>query len=152
MGGKDWKISKLDSKDSPFAEALDINNRGEIVGDVYTSDYSAALPSLWSVHPCQNSRKLTLLTTLSGSPQGYDVAYGINDLGDIVGASNDADENWLATGWSSKRPNFAQVLGFPANWSVAKKVNNFRIAVGGYGIGDNPEQAAAVPLSCEVQD
>ncbi len=36
------------------------------------------------------------------------------------------------------------VLGFPGDWSVGYAVNNFGIAVGTYGIGADPEQAAAV--------
>ena len=57
---------------------------------------------------------------------------GINDAGDIVGASNDAEWNWPAARWSTKDPNFVQVLGFPGDWSIVFKVNNNGIAVGGY--------------------
>jgi hypothetical protein len=74
------------------------------------------------------------------------MAWGINDVGDIVGASNDADWNWLGTRWSTKDPNFAQVLGFPGNWSEAFKVNNSRIAVGVYLNDASQEDVVAVQL------
>jgi uncharacterized membrane protein len=145
-GGNGWKIMKLEtSADHPHAAARDINQAGEIVGYVWTPDWSAGLPALWKpVAPAGSDWRLTVLPTLSGLAQGWNPALGINDAGDIVGASNDADWNWLAARWSAKDPQFVQVLGFPGDWSVAVKVNNNGIAVGGYGIGDNPERAVAV--------
>ena len=85
-----------------------------------------------------------MLATLSGAQQGWNVAWGINDSGDVVGVSNDASGNWLATRWKTKDPSTATVLGFPGDWRVGFGVNNFGIAVGTYGVGDAPEQAIAV--------
>jgi uncharacterized membrane protein len=76
--------------------------------------------------------------------QGWNPAFGINDAGDIVGASNDANWNWLAARWTTKDPNFVQVLGFPGDWSLALKVNNNGIGVGGFGTAEIPEHAAAM--------
>jgi probable HAF family extracellular repeat protein len=146
LGGNGWKIEQLDgSPDYPIAWPNDINERGEIVGDVATTDWNTALPALWK--PVGNQRKswnLTVLPALSGLPQGWNEARGLNDLGDIVGDSNDADGNWLAARWSTKDPGFIRVLGFPGDWSTAARVNNYGIAAGGYGVGDNPERAVAV--------
>ncbi len=132
------------STDYPNAEARDINQAGEIVGYVATADWTA-VPALWKpAAPNGSTWKLTVLPTLSGLVQGWNPALGINDAGDIVGASNDTDWNWLAARWSTKDPQFVQVLGFPGDWSVAIKVNNNGIAVGGYGTADILERAAAV--------
>jgi probable HAF family extracellular repeat protein len=144
-GGKGWKIIQLDgSPDYPNAQPNDINERGEIVGIVYTADGSTALPALWKPAHQSKTWNLIVLPTLSGLPEGWNDANGINDRGDIVGDSNDADGNWLAARWRTKHTNFIQVLGFPGDWSTANKVNNYGIATGGYGIGDNPERAVAV--------
>jgi hypothetical protein len=62
----------------------------------------------------------------------------------VVGVSDDAEQNSLATRWLTSNPTTANVLGFPGDWSQAFQVNNYGIAVGGYGIGSNPAQAAAV--------
>jgi hypothetical protein len=64
-------------------------------------------------------------------PQG-DTAEGINDLGDIVGGSWDADYNFVAVRWSTKDPTFVEPLGFPGDSSLAFKVNDQRIATGLY--------------------
>jgi probable HAF family extracellular repeat protein len=142
-GGKGWKIMQLDSSPAyPNAWPNDINERGEIVGVV--TDWSTALPALWKPADQSKTWNLIVLPTLSGLPQGWNDANGINDLGDIVGDSNDADGHWFAARWSSKDPSFIQVLGFPGDWSSANKVNNFGIATGGYGVGDNAERAVAV--------
>jgi uncharacterized membrane protein len=77
----------------------------------------------------------------------WDIAWGINDFGDIVGTCY--DPNWVshATRWNAHAPlSPAQTFGFPGDWSVAYGVNNLGIAVGGYGIGDGPEQATAVAI------
>ena len=144
-GKNEWKIMRLPvSAELPNAQPWDINQAGEIVGWVADPDWNG-LPALWKpVAPAGSAWELTVLPTLSGLPQGWNPALGINDAGDIVGVSNDADWNWLAARWTTKDPNFVQVLGFPGDWSLAFKVNNNGIAVGGYGIGDNPERAVAV--------
>lgn len=130
--------------DFPYTEALAINNLGEVVGDVWGS---AAAPALWK----KNSHggriwKLTVLPTLNPTPM-WDVATSINDRGDVVGYCFDSEWVQQATRWNTHAPlTPAQTLGFPGDWSVAYGVNNFGIAVGGYGIGDGPEQAVAMKL------
>ncbi len=160
-GGQGWAIQQLPHKssfpivyDHKYTEALAINNQGEIVGDANVGEgwcdengVCTTLPAFWNVEsPGAHSWKLIELTTLSGMRQGWDLAYGINDLGDIVGVSIDAGGNSLATLWVTRNPTKPQVLGFPGDWSEAFHVNNFGIAVGHYGIGDGPSQAAAVAI------
>jgi probable HAF family extracellular repeat protein len=141
-GGKGWKIIQLPTL-SPYsyAYANDINDRGEIVG--YTTDWeNSSFPTLWKPEgPRRNAYNLTLLTTLTGSEQGWAEANGINDRGDIVG---DDWSSGTATRWSTRDPSFIEVLGFPGTWSWAEKVNNNRIAVGAYGSDTIPENIAAV--------
>jgi len=148
-----WKMQRLPHQSAiavyPYTEALAMNNRGEIVGDywVCNDEECAALPALWKINAAgTHIGPLTVLATLSGLQQGWNVAWGINDAGDIVGVSNDADWNWLATRWKTKDASTATVLGFPGDWSVGFAVNNFGIAVGTYGLGDNPEQAVAIAI------
>jgi|SRR5208282_1271900 len=158
--GKDWEVQQLPHGsilpivyDHKYTEALSINNRGEIVGDANVGDgwcvgdVCTTLPALWKLDsPNGHTWKLIELSTLSGTRTGWDVAWGVNDLGDIVGVSNDADGNWLATRWTTSNPTNPKVLGFPGDWSQAFQVNNFGIAVGEYGVGDGPQQAAAVAI------
>jgi uncharacterized membrane protein len=143
--GREWKVQRLPmAADFPYTEALAINNLGEVVGDVWGS---AAAPALWK----KNSHggriwKLTVLPTLNPTPM-WDVATSINDRGDVVGYCYDSEWVQQATRWNTHAPlTPAQTLGFPGDWSVAYGVNNFGIAVGGYGIGDGPEQAVAMKL------
>jgi probable HAF family extracellular repeat protein len=151
-GGKGWKIMQLphhpDDRSAPnyrYTEALDINESGEIVGDLGWENWPTAIPALWKTEsPRGKTWKLTVLPTLSGLLQGWNVAWGINDLGDIVGVSNDADGNWFAARWSTRKTNFVRVLGFPGTWSEAFKVNNNRIAAGAYGSDSIQEDVAAV--------
>ena len=110
-------------------------------------DVCTTLPALWKLDsPSAHTWKLIELTPLSGTRTGWDIAWGINDFGDIVGVSNDAEGNSLATRWTTSNPTKPKVLGFPGDWSQAFQVNNFGIAVGEYGVGDGPQQAAAVAI------
>lgn len=145
-----WDMQRLSAPNGPLAagfpytEPLAINNLGEIVGDVWGS--SAGAPALWK--PDRTGRAnwtLTVLSSLNTTPM-WDLAWGINDLGDIVGYCYDA--NWVqhATRWNAHTPlNAVQLLGFPGSWSAAYSVNNLGIAVGGYGVGD-VERAYAVQI------
>ncbi len=160
QNGKDWQVQQLPHQtsfpgvyDHRYTEALSINNRGEITGDANigdgwcVDDVCTTLPALWKLDsPSAHTWKLIELTPLSGTRTGWDIAWGINDLGDIVGVSNDADGNSLATRWTTSNPTKPKVLGFPGAWSQAFQVNNLGIAVGEYGVGDGPQQAAAVAI------
>ena len=160
-GGQEWKVQQLPHRSSypivathKYTEALAINNRGEIAGDINlgdgwcdSNDVCTALPALWKPAASGSPAwKLTELATLSGTETGWNIAWSINQNGDIVGVSNDANGNSLATHWLTRDPGNPQALGFPGDWSTAIGVNNFGIAVGTYGIGDNPEQAVAVAI------
>jgi probable HAF family extracellular repeat protein len=138
--GEGWKIMKLPvfSNDYPSAEPTDINNNGEIVGDIATQDWSSYFPALWKpVEPSGKAYSVTVLPTLAGYLQGVGDGEGINDLGDIVGGSTDANGNYLATRWSTKDPHFVPMLlpapTSPDGWSWATKVNNKGVAAGSYG-------------------
>ena len=143
--GTEWEMQRLPmAADFPYTEPLAINNLGEIVGDVWGS---AAAPVLWE-KDSRNGRtwKVTVLPSLNPIPM-WDIAWGINDFGNIVGICHDPDWVPQATRWNTHAPlSPAQTLGFPGDWSVAYVVNNSGIAVGGYGIGGGPEQAAAVAI------
>ena len=144
--GTGWKITRLPAQSNyKYTEALAINESGEIVGKIWQD--STAIPALWEKGSSKGKTwNLTVLPTLSGLPQGWNMAWGINDVGDIVGVSNDADWNWLGTLWSTRDPNFAQVLGFPGNWSEAFKVNNSHIAVGVYLNDAGQEDVIAIQV------
>jgi len=151
--GKGWKIMQLPnfSADYPSAEPLDINNNGEIVGDVATQDWSTYFPALWKpIQPFGNAYSLTVLPTRAGYLQGVGDGEGINDLGDIVGGSTDANGNYYATRWSTKDPNLVPTVlpvpPHPGTWSWATKVNNNGVAAGSYGSKHVPENTAAWTL------
>jgi hypothetical protein len=156
-GGTGWDVQALPmSDDFSYNEALGINNAGEIIGDVWggTGNLQGAFPALykqdlgtkmWSVH--------VLPVTSPDLNYGWSIAWGINDLGDIVGACT--DENWVgkATLWNSNNLSSVKSLGFPGATSGAFGVNNLGIAVGGYWATTDtdengnliaPEQAVAV--------
>jgi uncharacterized membrane protein len=141
-GGKEWKIQRLPmAAGFAYNEALAINDLGEIVGDVWESN---AFPALYKQDPRNKTWSVNVLPTTPNLDYGWSVAWGINDLGDVVGYCT--DENWIAkaTRWNSHDLSFVMSLGFPGDTSAAYGVNNLGIAVGAYGIGSNPEQAAAV--------
>ncbi len=144
IAGTGWKPIRLESSATYLhSETSGINEAGEIVGGLYTSDWSEAFPALWKPDTA-STWILTVLPTLSGLMQGWNWAYGINDAGEIVGVSNDADWYSLATRWSAKDPGLVHVLGFPGNSNVAMHVNNGGVAVGGYSVSGSPERAVVL--------
>jgi hypothetical protein len=135
-GGKEWKIQRLPvAADVPYTEALGINDRGDIVGDVWgwTDSFQGARAALWKADS-RNPKTLALkvLPTTSGLPYGWSVAWSINELGDIVGSSTDENWNGTAARWKSHDLNFVTSLGFPGDTSSAFGVNYLGIAVGAY--------------------
>ncbi|MGA3054037.1 MAG: hypothetical protein ABSD63_07500 [Candidatus Korobacteraceae bacterium] len=144
--GNEWKAIQLPvSPDWPAAIAGDMNEKGEIVGDVLSLDWVYGYSSLWQpVDPMRQKYKLTLLPNYWGLPNG-DTAEGINDYGDIVGGSWDQTLTPYAAQWSTKNTSFVQLLGFPGDFSTAYKVSDNRIVTGMYGI-DDTEHAYAVQL------
>jgi probable HAF family extracellular repeat protein len=155
--GEDWKIKQLPGAPGyNTVYPVDMNNNGEIVGDVLTIDtltgeWTAEFPAYWK--PTDRSGvhfNVTVLPTLGGYLFGAGDGEGINDVGDIVGGSTDADGNYYATAWSTKDPNFAPKLlpspRRPGSWSWASKVNHYGIVSGSYGNETVPENAAVWTL------
>jgi probable HAF family extracellular repeat protein len=143
--GKSWKIMQLPaSPDYPNAGPNFINENGEIAGYLAAPDWSTWFPGLWEPQTGNPAYNLTRLTSLTGFEQGWAEATGMNDRGDIVGDSYDANGNDLATRWSKKKPNSIKQLGFPGTWSFASQVNNDRYAVGSYGSDTVLENVAVV--------
>ncbi len=132
-GWNRWKAIRLpSSQDWPVAIVGDINEKGEMVGDVLSYDWAYGYSSLWQpTDPSREHYTLKLLANPWGVPNG-DTAEGINDQGDIVGGSWDNDFIPHAVRWSTKDPNFVQLLGFPGDYSLAYKVNDGRIVTGFY--------------------
>ena len=146
-GKKAWKAIKLPSSaDWPNVAIVgDMNENGEMVGDVLSLDFVYGYSSLWQpMDTKRQSYKLTLLPNPWNLPNG-DTAEGINDFGDIVGGSWDENLTPYAVRWSTKDTSFVQLLGFPGDYSVAYKVNENGIVTGLYGI-DGTEHAFAVQL------
>ena len=117
-GGKGWKVMPLPVSPYTNAEVWDINNLGEVVGYLVSQlpDWDAPA-ALWK--PDQTSKKTYTLTVLPvlyrdpGWPWPFNIATGINDLGDIVGAAFNEFWNLVATRWNSKDLGFVEDLGFP---------------------------------------
>ena len=140
-GRNQWKITHLPaSSDYPNAHANAINEYGDIVGYVASSDLTTTLPALWKqASRSGNIWKLTVLPAPSDQPFTTQ-ALGINNRGDIVGGSFDAiTGNYLAAPlrWSTKDPHFVQNLDFPGAGSpgargAAYAVNDNGLAVGAY--------------------
>ncbi len=133
QNGREWEVKRLPKAHGfAYTEALGINNLGEIVGDVWESN---AFPALYKQNPKNKKWSVNVLpTTTPDLDYGWSVAWGINDLGDIVG--NCTDENWIgkATRWNTHYLSVVKSLGFPGDTSAANGVNNLGIAVGGYAV------------------
>jgi hypothetical protein len=134
LDGNGWDIIQLPSSEN-WASAIagDINEKGEIVGDVLSPDFAHGYASLWQpADPQRRTYKLIPLPNPWGHPNG-DTAEGINNSGDIVGASWDDLGNVVAVRWTTKDASSVQSLGFPGDWSLAFRVNEYGIATGTYG-------------------
>ena len=79
----------------------------------------------------------------AGSLRSDNEPAAINDLGDIVGTTYDADYNPTPTLWSTKDPNSVQALDFHGYFGVANRVNDFRTVAGGYWSDNCPQGCAA---------
>jgi uncharacterized membrane protein len=137
-GPKGWSVSQLPIPVGfDQAGSSDINERGEIAGWAAPADWSIWFPVVWKPqNASRTSYTPVLLTSLTGSLQdgngGWAEAWGINDLGDVVGDSYDANGNDVATVWSLKTPNTLQSLALPGAWNWAFKVNDHRLVVAFY--------------------
>jgi len=137
LPGGGWKILQLPVprkyRDFTNTAVGGINEKGEIVGNIFTADYSEGLAVLWQpLDPYRLLYKMTVMGTPPGIPDNSSYPASINDLGDIVGTSYDAEGNPLPAYWSTKEPGAGELLDFDGNFGVANKVNNLRTVVGGY--------------------
>jgi probable HAF family extracellular repeat protein len=148
MPGGGWKILPVPvpRKYADYIQtyAGGINEKGEIVGNIWNADYSLGLPVLWQpTDPYRQHYKMTVLGTPPGIPDNSSFPAAINDLGDIVGTSYDADGSPRPAYWSTKSPSSGQLLDFSGYVGVANKVNNLRMVVGGYWSDTCPQGCAA---------
>ena len=127
-----WKLTKLPVAEGlPVSEPFNINDRGEIAGNIEPSDASVWLPAYWK--PLNLLRTTYSPPIVLGIPDGFSSGYadGINEIGDMTG------ELWGEAGdeafrWITKKPAFAELIGF-GDWSWSFGVNNARVAVVTYG-------------------
>ena len=133
-----WKVMQLPAlANFPEPEPFNINDRGEISGDIEPADFSVWIPAFWK--PLNASRKSYSNPIVLPTPEGgFTNCYtdGINELGDLTGECW-GDGGDQAVRWTTKDATFSQVLGFPGDWSWSFRVNNNRVAVVTYGGGDN---------------
>ncbi|MBT2988856.1 MAG: hypothetical protein KUF82_20415 [Candidatus Thiodiazotropha sp. (ex Ctena orbiculata)] len=116
----------LPDLDGPTGRAMDINNRGEIVGycETEAGEFHAVL---WDRHG------ITDLGTLGGADS---YAYGINDDGVIVGYSDTADGQKHAFIWQDGIMTDIHDPDLPPlNESFARAINTDGSIVGTVGIG-----------------
>ncbi len=148
--GREWvmqqlpKVSSSTGTSYAYTEALSINNRGEIVGDMSADGWATTIPALWTVNPPPKNHvwSLTELGTVSGG-----IAWGINDIGDVVGMNYDSNSHLRATRWTTGDPGTAIAINAPGDYSRAVGVNNLGIAVGRYRVGSTgPVQAFAYQI------
>jgi len=150
-GGKGWRVSQLPIPAGfDQAGASDINEKGEIAGWVALKDWSNWFPVVWKpTNVLRTAYTYVLLASLTGTVQdensGGAEAWGINDLGDVVGDSLDANGNDVATVWNLKTPNSVQSLGLPDAWNVVK-VNDLRLVVATSALDGTNENVVTVQL------
>lgn len=115
-----YALTILDALDGSHGGAYGINNRGQIVGWSHTSDNSTHA-TLWND---ARPTSLAMLSTTNAS-----VAFDINDSGQIVGVSFNANlgGNNRATLWEGSN---VTDLGKDNGFSVAYGINNFGQIVG----------------------
>jgi probable HAF family extracellular repeat protein len=146
--GYGWKLLKLPvpEKHADYIQtvAAGINEKGEIVGNIWTADYSMGFPVLWQpVDPLRQRYRMKVLGTPPGIPDNSSYPASINNWGDIVGTSFDADGNPQPAYWTSKNLSSAMLLDFGGYVGAANKVNDLRMVVGGYWSDKCPQGCAA---------
>jgi len=149
--GKGWKLMTLRlATDYPFGETYDINDRGEIIGDVWPDGQSAILPVLWK--PLDRNRTKYSPPIMLPMPEGGFTScwgVGINDPGDMVGDCWDTEYTKdLPTHWTTKDLTFAEIIDFPADWGFAWGVNNQRIATVTYTGGEKCSEGIPWTTTC----
>jgi probable HAF family extracellular repeat protein len=79
-----YNVIDLGTLGGSRSSAMAINNRGQVAGESFTAD-GQSHAFLYS------GGSMTDLGTLTGTAYGYSVAYGINNLGQVVGVSSAAN-------------------------------------------------------------
>ena len=126
-----WKLKRLPVDPAfPNASAHDINDSGEVAGQMAAADWSSGRAGIWHKSPggTWTPEVLPALTDTAG----WAVAQGINDAGDVVGGSDTSDGTWAGTYWLSTDLNHPKPAGFVAPWSLLRRVNNDGMAAGWY--------------------
>jgi probable HAF family extracellular repeat protein len=129
--GKGWEVTSLPpSAACPSNVAYGINEKGEIVGAVFSADYSCSVSLLWKPLDRERTRyspPMNLPVPEGGFTSCENV--GINNVGDMVGDcwNEDGSVN-LPARWTKEDLTFSDVLNFPAVWGFGWGVNDFRIA------------------------
>jgi probable HAF family extracellular repeat protein len=133
-----WKITKLPAVSAyPESDPFNINDRGEITGDLEPADFSVWIPAYWK--PLDPLRKTYSAPIVLAMPEGVSNCYtdGINELGDMTGECwNDDHSIDRPVRWTTKNPTFSEILTSPGDWGWSFRVNNSRIAVITYGGGN----------------
>ncbi len=125
-----WKLTRLPVDPAfPNAYAWDINDSGQIVGWMATTDWIGRA-GIWHKGPGP-AWTPAVLPALADTA-GWAAALGINNAGDVVGASDTSDGSFAGSFWLSTDLNHPKPAGFVASWSVLRKVNNDGVAAGAY--------------------
>jgi probable HAF family extracellular repeat protein len=110
-----WKIHKLDTTAFPdltFWYPMAINDLGQIVAMAFTSDWATGKPLLWNPQPDHKTWKIVELSSSPDFPNN--LPFGINDRGEIAGATNSADGSlWTPRLWeplNSKRTRYTDAI------------------------------------------
>jgi len=133
-----WKLTKLPAvSDYPESEPFNINDRGEITGDIEPADFSVWIPAYWEPHdPLRKTYSPPIMVAM---PEGVTNCYtdGINELGDMTGECwNDDGSIDRPVRWTTKNLTFSEILTSPGDWGWSFRVNDSRIAVITYGGGN----------------
>jgi len=133
-----WKLTQLPVISGyPISEPFNINDRGEISGNIEPPDFSVWVPTYWK--PLDLLRKTYSAPIVLPMPEGFTICYtdGINELGDLTGECWDNPYTQdRPVRWTTKDPTFVEVLNFPGDWGWSFRVNNNRIAIVTYGGAD----------------
>ncbi len=133
-----WKLTTLPTIPAyPVSEPFNINDRGEISGDLEPADFSIWIPAYWK--PLDRGRRRYSPPVVVPTPDGFNNCYtdGINELGDLTGECWDNEYTQdRPMRWTTKNPNFFEILSFPGDWVGSFRINNDRIAIVTYGGGE----------------
>lgn len=119
----------LDTFGGSYSNAFGINNKGQIVGYAFTANNASNRATLWQSG------------TLLPIDLGEGTAKGINDIGQIVGATNHA------TLWQPGSTVGIDLGTLGGSYSTANAINNLGEAVGGAYTNGNANYHAALWLN-----